>query len=240
MLLKNIVYNFTHPLLRYIRNHRLIIRKIFGVRIPTGTSVQFDPTTVLLSRAVREICTPEDSRVLEVGVGQGALVLLSLAKDRNLQCDGIDCSSTRVASSLRVAEHNQITINCWVSDLFSQVPWPTQYDLIFFNPPYVPTEVGEGLRLTERLQIDGDQVWDGGKDGTKVLREFLKQATKYTSDRSRIVFGVQEIFVPDHVVINVITDCGYDLVSRITKPFIPSMVYVVSPAAAKMDSQSSF
>lgn len=233
MPLKNIAYDFAHPLLRYLRNHRIVIRKIFGVRIPSGTSVQFDPTTVLLSRTVRGICTPEDSRVLEVGVGQGALVLLSLAKDRNLQCDGIDCSSTRVASSLQVAEHNQIAINCWVSDLFSQVPWPTQYDLIFFNPPYVPTEVGEGLRLTERLQVDGDQVWDGGKDGTTVLRSFLMQAARYTSDRGRVVFGVQEIFVPDQVVLKAISDCGYKMLSRITKPFIPSVVYVVSPVAAK-------
>lgn len=233
MPLKNIAYDLVHPLLRYLRNHRIVIRKIFGVRIPTGTSVQFDPTTILLSRTVREICTPEDSRVLEVGVGQGALVLLSLAKDRNLQSDGIDCSSTRVASSLRVAEHNQIAINCWVSDLFSQVPWPTQYDLIFFNPPYVPTEVGEGLRLTERLQVDGDQVWDGGKDGTTVLRSFLMQAAKYTSDRGRVVFGVQEIFVPDQVVSDAISDCGYKMLSRITKPLIPSVVYVVSPVAAK-------
>jgi release factor glutamine methyltransferase len=232
MPLKNIVYDFTHPLLRYLRNHRVIIRKIFGVQIPRGTSVQFDPTTVLLSRAVREICTPEDSRVLEVGVGQGALVLLSLAKNRNLQCDGIDCSSTRVASSLQVAEHNQIAINCWVSDLFSQVPWPTPYDLIFFNPPYVPTEVGEGLRLTERLQVDGDQVWDGGEDGTTVLRSFLLQAARYTSERGRVVFGVQEIFVPDPVVLKAISDCGYKMLSKITKPLIPSVVYVVAPVAA--------
>jgi len=48
---------------------------------------------------------------------------------------------------LRVAEHNKIAINCWVSDLFAQVPWPTQYDLIFFHPPYVPTEVGQSVKV---------------------------------------------------------------------------------------------
>jgi methylase of polypeptide subunit release factors len=229
MPLKNIVYDVVHPVLRYLRNNRFIIRKLFGVQIPTGTPVQFDPTTVLLSRAVREVCTSEDRRALEVGVGQGALVLLSLAKERNLQCDGIDCSSSRVASSLRVADYNQIAITCWVSDLFSQVPETSQYDLIFFNPPYVPTEVGESLRLTERLQVDGDQVWDGGADGTKVLRDFLQHASKYTSDRGRVIFGVQDIFVPDAVVLDAIRDCGYKLLTRITKPMIPSVVYVVAP-----------
>lgn len=229
MPLKYIAYELVHPILRFLRNNRFIIRKIFGVQIPTGTSVQFDPTTVLLSRAVNEICTPGDQRVLEVGVGQGALVLLSLAKNRNLHCDGIDCSSTRVASSMRVADFNNIAINCWVSNLFSDVPWPTSYDLIFFNPPYVPTEVGERLCLTERLQVDGDQVWDGGEDGTAVLRSFLQQASRYTSDQGRVVFGVQEIFVPEETVSKAVHDCGYTMLSRITKSMIPSVVYVVSP-----------
>jgi len=70
MSLKYVVYELVHPLLRFLRNSRFIIRRIFGVQIATGTSVQFDPTTVLLSRVVNEICTPNDHRVLEVGVGQ--------------------------------------------------------------------------------------------------------------------------------------------------------------------------
>lgn len=104
-----------------------------------------------------------------------------------------------------------------------------QRHTIFFNPPYVPTAVGQRLSLSERLQVDGDQVWNGGEDGTTVLRSFLQQASRYTSDRGRVVFGVQEIFVPQETVSKAIRECGYTMLSRITRSMIPSVVYVVTP-----------
>ena len=216
-----------------LRNNRLIIRRLFGVSIPKGTKVQFDPTTVLLARALAEQLTAEDSRALEIGIGQGALVGLSLkkaAQDRGVELalDGIDCSRSRVESSLKVAEHNRMDVKFWLSDLFEQVPAEQQYDLIFFNPPYVPTGVGNELKLTERLQVDGDQVWDGGEDGTSILRMFVNQAGDYLSARGRVVFGVQEIFVPDARVVEAVGNSRLQIKQRVKKRGIPSIVYVLS------------
>lgn len=210
----------------------MIIRRLFGVRIPANTKVQFDPTTVLLSRALTEQLDPKDQRALEVGIGQGALVGLSLkceAQKRgiDLTLDGIDCSASRVESSKRVAEYNQMPAKFWLSDLFSQVPAEHQYDLIFFNPPYVPTNVGNDLKLTERLQVDGDQVWDGGEDGTQILRQFVQQAGDYLSTRGRVVFGVQEIFVPDQRVVDAVATGNLRIVGRVKKRSIPAIVYVL-------------
>ena len=60
-----------------------MIRQLFGVRIPADTQVQFDPVTVLLAKALPELIASrpfgQPLRLLEMGVGEGALVTLSIA-----------------------------------------------------------------------------------------------------------------------------------------------------------------
>jgi release factor glutamine methyltransferase len=236
MRLTLLAYRCVHPLLKMLRTNRAIIRRLFGVRIPRDTKVQFDPTTVLLSKTLGELLTEDDGRVLELGIGQGALVGLSLkraARHRGwtLALDGIDCSAARVESSRKVAEYNHIDASFWVSDSFAEVPPLRQYDLIFFNSPYVPTRVGKALKLTQRLEVDGDQVWDGGADGTAILRRFLRESGARLSPRGRVVFGVQRIFVPDDLVAEVVAASQLRIEQRLTRRSIPSVVYVVSDRA---------
>lgn len=222
------IYNVCHPILRLLRTNRWIIRRIFGVRVPKGMAVQFDPTTVLLAHALQQIATDEDNASFEVGIGQGALISLSLAGTYPLVISGIDCSAERVETSRQLAEFNGIDAEYFESDLFSNVPNEARFDLIFFNPPYVPTEVGRQLQLTSRLEVDGDQMWDGGEDGTAVLREFLRQAPRFLEPRGRILFGVQNIFVSDEQVLAAISDSELIMLERIKKRFVPSTVYVLA------------
>lgn len=229
MPLKILAYHIGHPLLGLLRSNHFLIRRLFGGRIPRHVAVQFDPTTVALARELRQEVTDEDTVALEMGIGTAALISLSLAKQCKLRIDGVDCSPSRVASAQAVAEYNGLTAHFWQSDLFADVPPDARYDLIFFNPPYVPTKLGQELKLTSRLQVDGDQMWDGGEDGTRVMREFLRQAPGYLSPRGRIVFGVQNVFVPDELVMQVIADCGCRLIGRQRRKLVPACVYVVAP-----------
>jgi release factor glutamine methyltransferase len=221
------IYDFCHPALRALRTNRLVIRGLFGVRIPKGMHVQFDPTTVLLSRVLREIVEAEDRTSLEVGVGQAALISLSLALRKPIEVVGVDCSESRVAQSLQVAQANSVAADFFISDLLKAVPPARRFDLIFFNPPYVPTQTGQRLQLTKRLSVDGDQVWDGGADGTAVLSRFLQEAKGYLSDRGRIIFGVQPLFVSDALVVATIERNGLRLQQRKTQSLLPSVTYIV-------------
>ena len=227
MRVKRLIYDVCHPLLKVLRTNRTVIRLIFGVRVPRGVPVQFDPTTVLLKHALQQIVTPDDRVALELGIGQGAMVGLSLALGKGIRIDGVDCSPQRVLSSCEVAKFNGVEAHFFQSDLFSNVSPERRYDLIFFNPPYVPTAIGRQLKLTRRLQIDGDQVWDGGSDGTTVLREFLRQSRGFLSSAGRVVFGVQPLFVPEDKVREVIAGSELRLIQRVTKRFVPSVVYVL-------------
>lgn len=233
MDLKSMVYEVTHPILAMVRSNHWLIKQLFGVKVPAEVDVSFDPTTVALRQAVCDTLTPDDTAVFEMGIGQAALVGLSVAKQCHVELHGADCSTARVESSQRVAEANDVSTRFVVSDLFSSVDAESRYDVIFFNVPYVPSQQGQDLQLTKRLGVDGDQVWDGGPDGTQVLREFLNQAPAFLSPHGRVVFGVQNLFVPDDVVLQVIEDCKYQLVQRSTRRWVPSCCYVVCPAAAR-------
>ncbi len=219
-----------------IRRNKRLIRHCFGVEVPRGVQVQFDPTTVLLAKYMGEVLQAravknhEDKplRLLEMGIGEGALVSLSLAKSKvNVTIDGVDCSAERVNSSQKVAEHNSIEVHFWQSDLFAQVPREPRYDYIFFNPPYVPTHTGRTLRLTQRLEVDGDQMWDGGDDGACVLRAFLNEAPNYLSAGGRVVFGVQEVFLPNKTVQNVVKEAGFEVIEKTKRSWLPSTVYAI-------------
>ncbi len=227
MGLKNLAYNVCHPLLRVLRSNHFLIRRAFGVKLPRGLSVQYDPTTLILSHTIIAQATPDDRSALEIGIGTAALLSLSLALKKPIAIEGVDCSPSRVASSQTVAEHNNVAANFMLSDLFSAIPMGKRYDLIFFNPPYVPTQTGRDLKLTERLQVDGDQMWDGGEDGTQVLRQFLKASHAYLTERGRVIFGVQNLFVPDDTVLKIIAEYGYQLNQRCKRGMVPATAYVI-------------
>lgn len=230
MDVKSMVYEVTHPVLAKVRSNRWLIKRLFGLTVPREIDISFDPTTVALRQAVCDSITSKDSAVFEMGIGQAALVGLSVAKERGVELHGADCSPSRVETSQRVAEANGVETQFLVSDLFASVAPQQRFDVIFFNVPYVPSQQGQTLQLTKRLGVDGDQVWDGGPDGTQVLRAFLAEAIDFLAPEGRVVFGVQNIFVPEEVVQQVIQDCGYRLQQRSTKRMVPSCCYVVRPA----------
>jgi len=232
MQAKRLAYKLFHPMLRWARSHPVLIRGLLGVRLPRGADVAFDPTTVLLARAARETATTEDRTVLEMGIGAGALVGLSLACERRRQRQpivlvGCDCVPRRVESAVKVAQHNGIEVEFYLSDLFDAVPSDQQFDLILFNPPYVPTEVGDQLNMGERL-TDERTMWDGGDDGLVVLRKFLAAAPPHLSPTGRLLFGVQHVFVSDEAVRRAIDESPFSLQRRITRRGVPAAVYVLT------------
>lgn len=226
MALRDLAYKATHPVLRRVRGSRTLIRLLLGVRVPRGVPVDFDPTTVLLAHTVRDECAADDRSALEMGVGAGALAAVSLGRRRAIELHGCDCVPRRVASARRVAEYNGVTIDLWESDLFAGLPAGARYDLIFFNPPYVPTAVGDRLHMGERLTGERT-MWDGGDDGLAVLRRFLAEAPGYLTPRGRVVFGVQHVFVTDEAVCAAIDASPLSLVRRVTRWPIPSAAYVL-------------
>jgi len=215
-----------HPLVRRLRGHPWAVRALFGVELPPGLEVAFDTTTVALRRPLLRHAEGAQS-ALEIGVGQAALLALFVARRAGVPVDGVDVSRARVASSRRTVEANGLPVRVWRSDLFAEVEG--RYDLVFSNPPYVPTAAGRSLDLTRRAAFDGDQVWDGGPDGTAVLARILEGAPAHLTARGVLLVGAQRIYLDDARLEGLARDAGLMVVARYDGGLRVSRVWALRP-----------
>jgi release factor glutamine methyltransferase len=68
------------------------------------------------------------------------------------------------------------------SDLFSAVKNYEKFNIIIFNPPYLPT--------SDREKIGGwfDVAVDGGEDGLKIIKRFLQDLKRHLEKNGRAYF----------------------------------------------------
>ena len=108
-------------------------------------------------------------RALDMGCGCG-IVALHLAR-QGCRVTAVDINEHAVKNTKINAEKNGLAIRVVTSDLFSEIEGT--FDLITFNPPYLPTE-------------NEDIAWDGGREGIAVMMRFLRDAHPYLSENGRI------------------------------------------------------
>jgi len=96
-------------------------------------------------------------KVLDVGTGSGILGLYCAMQGANVTASDID--EDAVTEAGKNAERLGVQLKLIISDLFSNVPG--RFDLILFNPPYLPSERVE------------DRSVDGGSGGTVLAERFL-------------------------------------------------------------------
>ncbi len=72
-----------------IRTNHTLIRFLFKVRLPKKSNVSWDFTTLVLKHALAKHIS-EDSKILEIGVGQAVLLSIFLMKKFNTSPDGTD------------------------------------------------------------------------------------------------------------------------------------------------------
>jgi release factor glutamine methyltransferase len=105
--------------------------------------------------------------VLEMGCGTGIIALHCAAAGAEVMA--VDVNPRAVACARANAERNGMSLRVLLSDLFQEVQG--KFEVIVFNPPYLP---GEALD-------DIDRSWAGGRDGVAVLARFLSAAREHLS-----------------------------------------------------------
>lgn len=111
----------------------------------------------------------KSNEVLDVGTGSGILAEESARYCKNVIACDID---KKLIKKLKKENKNK-HIKFVLSNLFSNIE--KKFDLIMFNPPYLPSE-----------QIKDTEI-EGGKNGTEIIKRFLKQAKTFLNDEGKIL-----------------------------------------------------
>ncbi|MBI2971662.1 MAG: methyltransferase [Candidatus Aenigmarchaeota archaeon] len=145
----------------------------------------------LLLAKVLEQETLEGKTALDMGCGSGFLAVLMAQKGADVTaCDSDEAS---VAATKRNAATNNTSIKAVLSDLFSHIDGT--FDLIAFNPPYLPE--GEDEHVVKDAVLL--RQWQGGEQGRTSIELFIAQAKQHLNEGGRILMlissatGEQEV-----------------------------------------------
>jgi Methylase of polypeptide chain release factors len=121
-------------------------------------------------------------RLLDMGCGCGIVAIASALADASI-ADAVDITASAVANTRRNAARIGVShiVHAWQSDLFSEVPENSEYDVIFWNPPWVFIEP----TYLYRSQLEMS-VFD---PGYLLLSRFLSEAPHRLSSEGRILLG---------------------------------------------------
>ncbi len=123
--------------------------------------------TFLLAEAVAKEARP-GLRFLEVGCGAGLVSLVAARAGCIVTCT--DANPHAVALAAHNAKQNGLQAHAVETDLLAGVAGP--FDLVAFNPPYLPTDPGERLPGVINL------AFDGGRDGNETVLRFAQQLAR--------------------------------------------------------------
>lgn len=124
--------------------------------------------------------------VLDMGTGSGILAI-EAAKYAD-SVIGVDINE----EAIKIVKKKAKNIKFICSDLFSYFKkHPKKFDLIIFNPPYLPENKDE--------PEDIKQMTTGGKEGYEVIEKFLSQAETYLEDNGKILLLFSSLTNKDRV-----------------------------------------
>jgi release factor glutamine methyltransferase len=136
---------------------------------------QPEADTYLLLDAAKKEVNPGD-RILEIGTGSG-LISRELAKVSDVVATDINPHAALCAQCAGV--------NVVRSDLFAGIRGT--FDLILFNPPYLPTQPEE--RIDDWLEY----ALDGGETGRAVIERFAAEVGRVLTPHGRILLLISSL-----------------------------------------------
>jgi len=124
----------------------------------------------LLSKYVERLA---EGLVLDLGTGTGiqALTAASRPEASRVLATDVSVEAVREARERAGGEGLLGRVDFLVGDLFGPIRGGV-FDVVVFNPPYLPSEGWE-------LQDETSRAWSGGPTGGEVFRRFLSEAWRY-------------------------------------------------------------
>lgn len=124
-----------------------------------------------LKKEIKHIKDFKKLKYLEIGSGSG----IQLQTLKNLKIPNENIFSLDINPEA-VKHCKQLGFNCIKSNLFSKIKPNEKYDIIIFNPPYLPDH-----------KFDKKADTSGGKKGSETINKFLIQAKKHLNNKGKII-----------------------------------------------------
>lgn len=164
-----------------------------SLELEAHDSVYYPREDSLLLAKVIENLHLRNKQILDMGCGSGFLSIL-LAKNNRVTAADID--EEAVKTTEENARKNKAEIRTIKSDLFSSVK--ERFDIIIFNPPYLPTEEGEN-----------DKIYSGGTSGRETIQKFINQARNHLNRDGKILLLISSL-TSEKEVISLFEKNGFD------------------------------
>ena len=140
----------------------------------------------------------KNKKVIDIGSGTG------IQAQAALQAGAISVLASDINKE-SIALLKSKNIPAIISNLFQKIKG--EFDLIIFNPPYLPEDKLEPQ--------DSKKATTGGEKGDEILLKFLKQAKKHLEKNGIILLAISSL-TPQDKILNIIhkNNFSYKVISR--------------------------
>ncbi len=165
--------------------------------------------TFLLLKAALIEARPED-RAIEIGCGRALISRVVAPKVRSILATDINPHAIRLAK--------EYGLEAVRADLFRGIE--EEFDLVIFNPPYLPT--------SEQERAEGwiNYALDGGATGRDIINRFLEGLKNHISPRGRALLLISSVTGLDEVLEKAMSE-GLEAVEVASDRYFFEQLYVV-------------
>ena len=151
------------------------------------TIYQPSEDSYLLQKTLTNYLTnkPKNIKILDMGSGSG--IQAQTCKDLGFKNITTADINPEVINHLKKQKLNPIQ-----SNLFSKIPKKEKFNLIIFNPPYLPED--------KREPKDSQLQTTGGKKGYEIIIRFLKQAKSHLEPKAEILLLFSSLSKPSVIL----------------------------------------
>ena len=156
-----------------------------GVLIPRAD------TEVLVETILEKQQAEPMKSILDIGTGSGCIPASLGHYGKFEHIMAVDISRKALGYATKNAVKNNIKIDFYESDLFTNLPaeWKGKLDAIVSNPPYIPKKDIEEL-MTEVKDFEPMNALDGGEDGLDFYRAIVEQGREWLKDGGWLFFEI--------------------------------------------------
>lgn len=132
----------------------------------------------------------EHIRILEIGVGSGAISLSIGEFCENCQILGIDIEEVPIRVANKNLDKLGLTnVTFRKSDLFENIREDEKFSIIVSNPPYIKSDIIDTLQIDVK-NFEPRPALDGGRDGLDFYRQISKEAKKHLFTGGMLIYEI--------------------------------------------------